>query len=232
MLTPIIITFRECLEMLLIIIPLIVYLHKINRTDLSKYIYAGSLIGVITSIISGKLLIGQVNNLEGYAQQVFLGAMMIFLAGLILYSIIWVGKQNKNFSLDINKKYNVKLTAFSLLLLSFVTIFRESLEIIMFLLPYAAGFSLTIILGIGIGILASLILAFILFKTTIKLNIIILFSILNLLLILIGGHLFGEGLYSIFPQLGESMSTAGQLIYSLPLLFIFIKRQLRKYSKK
>lgn len=53
---PIIITFRECLEALLIIMPLLVYLSKIGRKDLSKVI--------------------------------FLGFTMIFLAALVLYSIV------------------------------------------------------------------------------------------------------------------------------------------------
>lgn len=228
----IIVTIRECLEMLLIIVPLLVYLHKIERYDLSKYIYAGCGLGIITSIISAAALVGQVNKLDGYIQQLFLGITMIFLSGLILYSIVIVSKQNKNLSLNITDKYNVKLSGISLLLLAFITIFRESLEIIIFLLPTFYLNPFKIIVGIIIGILCALALSFIIFKTSIKLNVYIIFSILTLILIFIGGHLFGEGLEIIFPQIKESISILGQLVYIVPLLYVFLKRELRKYLKK
>lgn len=228
---PMIITFRECLEMLLIIIPLLIYIQKINRIDLSKYIYTGSIFGVLTSIVVGKVLVGQVNTLQGYTQQVFLGAMMILLAILILYNIVWIGKQNKNLTLDINEKYNVKLKGISLFLLAFFTIFRESLEIIIFIVPLANQNPFGIVSGIVLGSVGSVVLSYIVFKTTIKLNIKVIFDALTVILIIIGGEFFGEGLALIVPQL-ENLELAARLIFTIPLLFIFIKRETRNYLRK
>lgn len=232
MITAMIISFRECLEMLLIIVPLLVYLKKIDNLNLSKFVYAGTLIGAISSVILGIVLVKQVNFLDGYSQKLFLGCMMLFLSALILYSIIWVGKQNKIETLNITDKYDIKLTGISLFLLSFITIFRESIEIILFILPKINEGMLTINIGISLGVLISLILSYVLFKTTIKLNLSIVFSFLTILLIVIGGGMFGEGLVAIFPTLGKSIETAGRLIYCIPLLYIFIKKELRKYLKK
>lgn len=228
----IIITFRECLEMLIIIVPLLVYLHKSERTDLAKYIYTGCGAGIVTSIITAAILVGQVNKLDGYVQQLFLGITMIFLSSLILYSIVMVSKQSKNLSLNITDKYDVKLSAISMFLLAFITIFRESLEIIIFLLPTFCMKPFLIIIGVLIGILLALVLSFIIFKTSIKLNIYVIFSILTLILIFMGGSLFGEGLEIIFPQIKESISILGQLVYTIPLLYLFLKKELKKYLKK
>jgi high-affinity iron transporter len=228
---PIIITFRECLEMLLIIVPLLVYLSKIDRRDLSKNIFLGCGAGALTSIFTAIFLFGQVEKMQGYVQQMFLGFTMIFLAALILYSIVWVSSQNKKLTLDITEKYDIKLTGFSLFLLSFVTIFRESLEIIMFLLPIATQSPIMIISGISIGILCALALSYIIFKTSLKLNVYIIFSALTLILIFIGGRLLGEGMAIILPQV-KSVEMLGSFIYIIPLLFIFLKKELRKYLKK
>lgn len=229
---PIIIAFRECFEMLLIIVPLLIYLNKIERLDLSKYIYMGCGTGALISVITGALLIGQVGKLNGYLQELFLGVTMILISALILYSIVWVSNYNKQQTLNITDKYNVKLTGISLFILSFITIFRESLEIIMFLIPLANKSMLITMMGISIGVVCSLILAFVIFKTSIKLNVYIIFSVLTLILIFMGGSLFGEGLSIIFPEYGSNMELLGKLIYTIPLLYIFLKRELRKYLKK
>ncbi|PRR77073.1 Ferrous iron permease EfeU [Clostridium liquoris] len=232
MIIPMTITFRESLEMLLIIVPLLVYLNKMDRTDLSKYIYGGCISGALASVLVGKILISTINTLEGPIHQLFLGSMMIFLAALILYSIVLVSKDNKNLTLNITEKYDVKLKGFSLFLLSFITIFRESLEIVIFLLPLALADPLNIILGVVLGILLSLALAYIIFKSSIKLNIYIIFVVLTLILIIIGGYMTGEGLALLFPAYGKSVELLGKLIFTIPLLYIFLKRELRKYLKK
>lgn len=42
MITTMIIAFRESLEMLLVIVPLLAYVSKIGRGDLKKYIFYGT----------------------------------------------------------------------------------------------------------------------------------------------------------------------------------------------
>lgn len=232
MITPMIVAFRECLEMLLIIVPILVYLHKINRVDLSKYIYSGCVLGILTTLVTGGLILGQVTSLVGYSKEFFEGSMMLFIAGLVLYNIVWLGKQRKNITLDANEKHISNITGTGLFLLGFLTIFRESLEIVMFLLPFVNEPISKLVIGIVVGIVISIILGYLIFKTTLKLNINVIFSIISLTLIFIGGMLFGEGLYQVFPFLGQSIETAGQWVFTIPLLFLFIKREIKRYMKK
>lgn len=231
MLTSIVITFREFLEMLIIIVPLMIYVGKIDRNDLQKYILAGSGTGFLLSVLSSVFLINGLNSLEGIAREMFLGGTMIFLAGLILYNIICINKQNKNLSLDVNSKFDIQLKGISLFMLAAITIFRESLEVIMFLLPSFTDKPVNTSIGIAVGALGALLIMIIVYKTTIKLNLYIIFSALTVFLIIIGGHLFGEGLAEFIPG-NDSIEMAGQLIYSIPLLFLFLKRELKKYMKK
>lgn len=227
-----IIAFRESLEMLLVIVPLIIYVTKINRIDLRKYIYSGTGIGVILSIGCGTALFNQAKNLETAVQHIFQGSMMLFLSALIVYSIILLKKQKKAFTTKIDKNFNIKLTGFSLFILAFLTIFRESLEITIFTLPLINEAAYIIAIGIILGALVSIALMYVVYRTTIKLSIDVIFNALTIILILIGAMLFGEALSELIPSLGESIEKCGELIYAIPTLYIFSKDMIKKYIKK
>ena len=232
MITPMIIAFRECLEMLVIIIPLLAFLTKVEKRYLSKYVYGGGIAGAALSTIIGIVLYITTQSLEGYAQQIFLGSLMLFISGLVLFNIAILRKQSKNITLDANDHSNDNLTGISLFLLAFATIFRESIEIVMFLIPMFNKSPILIGLGIFAGIAASLIVMALIYKTALKLNINIIFSAMTLLLILIGASMFGEALGIFLPHLGGSLVLAGKLIYGIPLVYLFVKKELKRFIKK
>ena len=226
------ITFRESLEMTLIIIPLLVYISKLSKRDLNKYIYMGSLTGFLASIATGIFLFTGIKGLNNFSKNIFEGSMSFFLSALILYSIVWLDTQNKNYSISIEDKFNIQVTGVGLFLLSSLTIFRECLELILFSLPYVSLNVMNIIIGILTGLLITIIFSLVIYKSSVKLNINIVFSFITLVLIYIGSLMFGEGLKSFFPQYGESIITTGQMIFGIPILFVFIKNLIKRYTKK
>lgn len=232
MVTTMIIAFRESLEMLLVIVPLLAYVSKIGRGDLKKYIFYGTTTGVALSVGCGVFLFNQAKNLDTAFQQVFQGVMMIFLAALILYSIMLLKKQNKVFTINIDENVKITVTAISLFMLAFLTIFRESLEITIFTLPFINEAASTIAAGILLGVLVSIALMFVAYKTTLRLSINTIFNVLTIILILIGAMLFGEGLAELISSMGDSAERLGQLIYGVPTLYIFLKDMIKKYVKK
>ena len=232
MLAAITIVFRESLEMLIVIVSLLTYINRTNKKSLFKYILAGSVIGALTSVALGAVLLDQLKNLEGMAKQVFEGTMSLFVAGLIAYNIVWMGRQKQISHTNVEKKYKFNKTAFSLFILSFLTVFRESLEIIIFLLAMLSESSFNIVMGIVIGILISFAVMFIIYKTAMKLSINIIFDILTVTLIYIGALMFGEGLAALTPSGGTALETSGYLVYGIPALYIFLKYEIKKYLKK
>ncbi|MGY0374474.1 FTR1 family protein [Clostridium sp. JNZ J1-5] len=232
MITSLIVSFRECFEMLLILVPLLAYISKIDRKDLAKYIYSGSLLGVLSSIICGVLIFNQVKSLEFAVQGLFEGSIMLFLAALILYSIVLIKKQRKQLNTDSLDASTVKTTSYSLFVLSFLTIFRESLEITLFTLPYVAKSAFSIVSGIAAGVILALVIMYVIYKTSLKLSINLIFNILTILLIGIGSVSFGEGLAKLLPSMGQSLEKGAMLIYGIPTLYLFIKSLLREYAKK
>jgi high-affinity iron transporter len=141
-------------------------------------------------------------------------------------------RQKKNFNLPIEEKYNVKLTGLGLFIFSFLTVLRESFEIVIFIIPLLTDGIINIVLGAVIGFALSLIVMFLFFKTSLKLNLNILFDAISFMMIYIGASMFGEGLSTLIQNGGTQIEMVGMLIYGLPVLFIFTKSLIKDYIRK
>lgn len=227
-----IITFRESLEMLIVILALVAYAGKINKKELFKYIFGGAFSGLVVSIVSGAIIFLQARQLEGMARDLFQGAMMIFLSILILYYMVWMKSQTKYEEINLEQKYNIKATAWGFFFFSFLTVFRESIEIIMFIMPTISEKIITIVIGGIVGLALAIILMILVYKAALKVNFKIVFDILTLILIYIGAVLFGEGLMLLIPSGGEAIGFAGNLIFGVPTFYIFLKEKIKTYIKK
>jgi high-affinity iron transporter len=232
MLTIAVVAFRESMEMLIVIIALIAYVVKIEKSQLLKYIFIGSFTGLAVSVGCGALVLNQAKSLQGPSRNIFEGAMMLFLCFLILYYMVWMRGQKKFVNMDIEQKYNIRTTGIGFFIFSFLTIFRECTEVIIFMIPLFNESVLTIITGCLIGLGLSSIACYVLYRTSIKINLNILFDILTLILIYIGSIMFGEGLSLLIPYAKDSIEMAGKMIFGLPTLFIFLKGELKAYTKK
>lgn len=227
-----IITLRECIEMLIVIVALATYVVKIDKRELLKYIFYGSIGGLAVSLFTSFFLYNQTEYLSGYAKEFFNGSLMIFLSALVVYYIIWMRRQKKNFNLPIDQRYNIKFTGLGLFIFSFLTILRETLEIVIFIIPLLTGNVANIIFGALIGLALSLIIMLIFFKSGLKLNINLLFDIISLMMIYVGASMFGEGLSLIFQNGGPQLEKVGMLAYGVPALFLFVKTMIRDYIRK
>jgi high-affinity iron transporter len=151
---------------------------------------------------------------------------------LLLYNIVIIQKQNKYSDNNAeNNNIDYKLTSANLFLVPFLTVFREGMEIVLFLLPIVYKSPLNIIIGALGGILISILIVLLVYKTTIKLSINLLFSLLTLFLIIIGAIMFGEGIMKLLSPETSSLKTAGAMVYGIPLAFLFLKRETKKYIK-
>ena len=232
MFTIALLAFRESLEMSLILVPLIAYLAKLNKRNLAKYIYWGGSIGFLLSGIVGTLLYGQAQSLEGYSKNLFEGSILLIVSGLIIYNLVIIGsKKTKDFA-NIEEDYNVSANAYSLFILAFLTVFRESLEIIVFGLPLFNIGALNIGIGLVLGVLVSSAITIVIYRTSLKLNIGVLFNMITLVLIFIGSLMFGEGIAQLMAIDSEAVIGVGRIVYAVPCMYFFLKNVTKNYIKK
>ncbi|WP_442600017.1 FTR1 family iron permease [Neobacillus sp. D3-1R] len=226
MLSSLFLSFREGLEAALVIGIILVHLTKINRKDLKSTVYFGAIAGLAVSLIGGFIGFNESKEMEEASEEIFEGIMMFVASGLIAYFILWLHRNN-NVTKSVKDQINKRTSAIGLFILAFLSVFREGIELVIFNLTQVSQDAMTVATGSILGIALAVIVTIILFKTTVKFNLSILFKALGVVLIFLGGEMFAEGLEMIFGG-GEALEIIGLFVFILPSLYILLKDEVSK----
>jgi high-affinity iron transporter len=216
--------FREGLEAALVIGIILAQLVKINRKELSKYVYTGVICGCIVCAVGGYIVFSSFKETEESSEVFLEGYMRVIASGLIAYFILWLHR-NSSVTRTIQSKVSNNASIMGLIILAFLSVFREGLELVVFNLSQISQDASTVVMGSVIGIIVAIAVAYIIIKTTVKLNLGFIFKILGIVLIYLGGELFAEGLVKIFGG-GESLETGALILFIVPSLYIFLKKEI------
>jgi high-affinity iron transporter len=202
--------FREGMEAFLVIGVMIQYLNKINRSELKKSIQFGMFSGIAGSAIIGLILWGIVIFL-GEAGPVVskLWESLAALLALVFLStfIYWMMNHGRNMVSEVQTSMKTKLSSAGLMTMAAVMVLREGVEIALF--AFTSVNKSSYIIGIFIGLFVSAILAYLVYRSLVKVNLSLIFNITLAYLILQAAYLLG---YSIHEFL--SASKALELISS------------------
>ncbi|TCP19498.1 high-affinity iron transporter [Scopulibacillus darangshiensis] len=222
-------SLREGLEAALIIGIILAHLVRIERKDLMKVVYIGAILGFIVCAVVGVIGFNEAQGAEEGSEEIFEGIMMLLSAGLIAYFILWLHRNQNNTS-SVTGKINKNTSAVSLLVLSFLSVFREGTELVIFNLTKITENAAMVALGSVIGILLAIIIAAVIFKASIKLNLKLIFKFLGIVLIFVGGEMFGEGLVKLFEG-GEALEMTGMITFIVLSLIVFLKQDIQLLIK-
>lgn len=197
MFTSALITFRETLEIIMVIGIVLTFLNKTNNTNYNKYIWRGVAFGIFLSVCLGYILNLLFGGFSGILEQIFEGTLMLITVGLITWMIMWIhgqkevaGKIRQKIAEHIDKGYGLGI--FTLVA---VSVIREGIETVLYLKASSIiGFS-NQLLGVAIGILAAIVVGYILFRYALKINLSLVFNITSVLLILFAAGLFAHGIH-------------------------------------
>jgi len=200
MLPSILLSLREGLEAALIIGIILSMLTRLHSQHLKIVVWQG-----VAAAIAASLLVGMGLNFlglefEGKSEEIFEGLATLFAAGVLTWMIFWMQKQGLNLKENIESEtnqavYTGKKALFSL---AFITVFREGLELAVFLLAtsFVAGGKLTLA-GASIGLLSAVILGWAIFTYSNRLNLQMFFLVTNILLILFASGLVAYGVHEL-----------------------------------
>ncbi|VVB97260.1 Iron permease FTR1 family protein [uncultured archaeon] len=192
MLASFLITFREALEAALIIGIIAAYVAKIGRKDLNRYIYAGIIGAVVASIgvaLVFKLVYGE---LQGTAEQLFEGAAALTAAIVLTYMIFWMAQNSKQIKGEVQEKIDLSISkghTMGITALSFIAVFREGVETVLFLGTLAIQSQFDTFLGFAAGLVVVVVMSFVMFKGMHSLDISKFFKYTSILLILFSAGL-------------------------------------------
>jgi high-affinity iron transporter len=204
LLSSFILSLREGLEAALIIGMVLGALRQMHRLDLSGSIWLGAGSAALISLVTAILLTRLSFELKDPAEAIFEAITMLTATGILTWMIFWMSKQGRHLKSDLESGVQKASQAgkWSLFGLAFLAVFREGVELALFLT--AAAFSASgrqTIVGALFGLGAASLLGWFLFATTIRLNLRRFFQVTGLLLIFFAAGLVAHSLQA-FNELG------------------------------
>jgi len=188
---------REGLEAALIIGIILAYLAKTGNGDKFGVVWMGSGLAVLMSVIVGTGIFVTAGEFTGRAKQLFEGTAMFSAAGVLTYMIFWMRKQSINIRTHLQARVNTALQTGSLgalVVLVFVAVGREGVETALFLFAAAkAATPVTATVGGLLGSLGAVVLGYLLYRGTYRLNLRAFFNVTSILLLLFASGLLAHG---------------------------------------
>ncbi len=175
MLAGMLITVREGLEAFLITGILLGYLRRVGQRALARYVWAGTVAGVVASVgLALALQLTAYQFQEGSGGPLFEVAASVIAVPILSYMVLWMQRQARTIKGEIETRAAAAISTgqvFGLAFLAFITVFREGLETAIFLSALATTASGGGLLpGAVLGLLAAIGIAYAYFALTVKLN--------------------------------------------------------------
>jgi high-affinity iron transporter len=196
MITSLVLSLREGLEAALIIGIVLGALRRMGRSDLNLSLWAGAISAIMVSMLAALLLRAVDKELKGIAEQIFEGVTFLLAAGVLTWMIFWMQRQSRNIKSDLEGKVSqasLVQGGGALYLLAFIAVLREGIELALYLTASSltsSGFQT--LLGTSIGLLGAGLLGYLLYTTTLRLNLQRFFQVTSVLLILFAAGLIAH----------------------------------------
>lgn len=198
------ILLREGLEALLVVMALVSALRVANRPQGYKWVGGGVIAGLVLSLVAAFTLQRLFpSSSSGTNREIIEGAVGIVAVLMILTIGAWLhSKSSLNaWQAYIKKHMNKALTTgsfISLFALSFLSVFREGAETILFYVGILPNISTeSFALGVGIAVILLVILAVVILKSSVKLPVPTMFKILTWVLYILGFKILGVSVHAL-----------------------------------
>ena len=205
MLAGFLLALREGLEAALVIGIVLGVLGKLKRIDLNRTVWGGMALGVGLSALIGTVLTILGMEFAGPGEMIFEGSVMLLAAGVLTWMIVWMHQTSANLKGEIEAKTRLALDGNSvggLFALSFLAVFREGVELALFLLAVEKTTSpLQTFIGALSGLLGAAVLGWIIFRSTHRLRLSGFFRVTNILLVIFAAGMVSAGVHE-FIELG------------------------------
>ena len=213
------ITLREGLEASLAMGIILLYIRRSGRMELNKYAYLGLILAVFASI-TGAILYNALNiDPENEFME---GSIMLVGAVFVGSMVVWMMKSAKNVSKDIEQKISaivskrsLRLQGLGLLAFSFILVFREGIETVLFLAALSLRFSetgnpaLNLIEGVT-GLLLAATFGVMIMKGMLRINLKLFFTGTGIILLALVASLLANAIHE-YSEIGLLPSSAAEI---------------------
>lgn len=192
---------REGLEASLVVSILVAYLVRTGRRESLRPVWTGVAAAVAASLGVGALLTFTSRELSFQAQEAFGGIMSIVAVALVTWMVFWMRTQARYLKAELQHQVDAALAggAGALAVVAFLAVGREGLETALFLWPAirAAGSGAGPAGGAVLGLLAAVVLAWLVYRRSVALNLALFFKITGAALIVVAAGVLAYGVHDL-----------------------------------
>ncbi|MCB2292786.1 FTR1 family protein [Clostridium algoriphilum] len=195
-----IITLREGVEIAIVLAIIMSYLKQLGQTKETGKVWLGAGVAALIStlVALGIFFILGTTEIEGF-QAILEGTLKIFAVIMLTWMTIWMKRQGGNISEGLKRQIQVALShgsTWALASLAFISVLREGIETVLFIVGSAQETSAIATVGgsiLGFGVAA--ILGYILYRGTHRLPLKSFFTLMTILLIFMAAGLLSGGIH-------------------------------------
>ncbi|CAH0290870.1 Ferrous iron permease EfeU [Peribacillus sp. Bi96] len=198
------ILLREGLEALLIVATLLSFLKKIGQADKQKWIWTGVGAGLVASSVLAVIINIVFSQITAASSREYIEGITGVIAVLMMLTIgLWLHSKSNVHAWNryIGKQMNHAIATGSILsfaLISFLSIFREGAETIIFYAGMAPYMELKQLLsGILLAFLILLVIGFIMLRYSVKLPMTLFFKVATILIYALAFKILGVSIHSL-----------------------------------
>ncbi|GAA1134792.1 iron uptake transporter permease EfeU [Ornithinicoccus hortensis] len=197
---------REGLEAALVVAILIAYLVKSDRRHLLPAVWAGIGVAVALSLGFGALLTFGPQGLTFQAQELIGGSLSIIAVCFVTYMVFWMARTARGMSGELRHQLDRAAEGgkASVVVLAMLAVGREGLETALFIWAAsraAAGVSgestLVPLGGALLGILTAVVLGWLFYRGTVRLNLAVFFRWTGAFLVLVAAGVLSYGVHDL-----------------------------------
>ncbi|MCL5116149.1 MAG: FTR1 family protein [Firmicutes bacterium] len=216
MLPTLVIFARESLEGSMIVAILLSYLDKIGQQPMRRQIWLGVAFALACDLALGVIIFSTIHHYAGTRLQTILEGGTYFLAAIILTSMsFWMKNQSRGIKKHLEHDVDMALqrgSRLGLVTLTAVTVGREGLETVVFMLAIAFQTHLpSLVLGAVLGLSIGLGISDAIYRMGRRVPLGTFFNLFGVLLLIFGAALLADGI--------EDYQSIGWLPWSHPILW-------------
>ncbi|HXF51489.1 MAG TPA: FTR1 family protein [Dehalococcoidia bacterium] len=217
MIQALLITFREGLEMALVVVIVLAYLKAIGQMRFWAHAWAGTLAAVALSFAIGVGIFIAGGEFEGRAEALFEGVTMLTAVAVLSWMIIWMRTQSTRIRAELQAKVDTALLTGSGLAIAavpFIAVFREGIETSLFMVAASETAShAEAAIGGGAGLVLAVLVGGAFYRWGRRVNLKAFFNVTGVLLIVVAAGLLARGVHEL--QEAEVIPTVNEHVWDM-----------------
>jgi high-affinity iron transporter len=193
---------REGLEAALVVSILIAFLVKADKRSALKWVWFGVAAALAVSAGFGTVITYTSHQLTFEQQEIFGGTMSLVAVAFVTWMIFWMRATARTIASDLRGKLSaaVGIGPLAVVVMAFLAVGREGLEttVLFYANVEAAGAGTRAPLtGFVLGIVAAVILGWLIYRGAVRFNLTRFFTVTGVLLIFVAAGILGYGLHDL-----------------------------------